>query len=71
MKYRTFKYKRWRDLEREFILAALFHFHGNRKDTAEAIGMGRRTLGYKLTAYMNAGFDVPKARSGPRKRSVF
>ncbi|MEX0744251.1 MAG: sigma-54 dependent transcriptional regulator, partial [Phycisphaeraceae bacterium] len=36
------------DLEREQIIRTLGHFHGNRQRTAEALGIGLRTLGLKL-----------------------
>ncbi|MEX2388811.1 MAG: sigma-54 dependent transcriptional regulator [Phycisphaeraceae bacterium] len=36
------------DVEREQILRTLGHFHGNRQRTAEALGIGLRTLGLKL-----------------------
>ncbi|MEM1446466.1 MAG: sigma-54 dependent transcriptional regulator [Planctomycetota bacterium] len=36
------------DAEREHVLAALEHFDGNRTRTAEALGIGLRTLGLKL-----------------------
>jgi transcriptional regulator with GAF, ATPase, and Fis domain len=37
-----------RDIERETILEALRRFHGNRTRTAQALGIGRRTLQNKL-----------------------
>ncbi|MFA9478641.1 sigma-54-dependent transcriptional regulator [Phycisphaerales bacterium AB-hyl4] len=36
------------DLEREQIIRTLGHFNGNRQRTAEALGIGLRTLGLKL-----------------------
>ncbi|MEM7577841.1 MAG: sigma-54 dependent transcriptional regulator [Planctomycetota bacterium] len=36
------------DAERQHVLAALEHFDGNRTRTAEALGIGLRTLGLKL-----------------------
>ncbi len=39
------------DMERETIRRALEHYHGNRKATAQAIGMGERTLYRKIKEY--------------------
>jgi two-component system response regulator HydG len=39
------------DVERRHILATLDHFGGNRKETAEALGIGENTLWRKLTRY--------------------
>ena len=36
------------EVEREQILQTLGHFNGNRQRTAEALGIGVRTLGLKL-----------------------
>ncbi|MFP4224072.1 MAG: helix-turn-helix domain-containing protein, partial [Phycisphaeraceae bacterium] len=36
------------EVEREQILRTLGHFGGNRQQTAEALGIGLRTLGLKL-----------------------
>lgn len=40
--------KKLEDLEREQIIQTLGHFAGNRQRTAEALGIGVRTLGLKL-----------------------
>ena len=36
------------EIEREQIIKTLGHFNGNRAKTAEALGIGVRTLGLKL-----------------------
>ncbi len=43
-----FAVKPLEETEREHVLAALGHFKGNRTRTAEALGIGLRTLGLKL-----------------------
>ncbi len=43
--------RRLEDMEREAIIAALEKFEGNRTRTAEALGIGRRTLQNKLKEY--------------------
>lgn len=43
--------RRLEDVEREAIIAALAKFGGNRTHTAEALGIGRRTLQMKLKEY--------------------
>ncbi|MEM8781679.1 MAG: sigma-54 dependent transcriptional regulator [Planctomycetota bacterium] len=44
----TFDVRPLEAAEREHVLAALEHFDGNRTRTAEALGIGLRTLGLKL-----------------------
>jgi DNA-binding NtrC family response regulator len=39
------------DIEKEAIRRALERFHGNRKATAQALGMGERTLYRKIKEY--------------------
>lgn len=39
------------DVERQMIIATLEHYHGHRARTAEALGIGVRTLSGKLRAY--------------------
>ena len=51
------------DMERKLIEATLEHFAGHRAKTAEALGIGMRTLSGKLKAYGYA----PRARSWPRR----
>ena len=48
------------DIERRFILATLEQFQGDKKRTAEALGIGLKTLYNKLNLYTAAGF-VPSA----------
>jgi DNA-binding NtrC family response regulator len=42
------------DLEREQIIRTLGRFNGNRQQTAEALGIGLRTLGLKLKKWKEA-----------------
>jgi two-component system response regulator HydG len=42
---------RLEDMERQAIISALQKFGGNRTKTAEALGIGRRTLQNKLKQY--------------------
>jgi DNA-binding NtrC family response regulator len=46
------------EVEREHILASLRQHHGNRTATANALGISRRTLYYKLEEYQRQGFAV-------------
>jgi len=50
--------QRLEDIERQAIIAALEKFEGNRTRTAEALGMGRRTLQNKLKEYGIADSDT-------------
>lgn len=43
------------DLERRHILDTLARHDGNRRDTAEALGISLRTLYYRLSQYQKAG----------------
>ena len=43
--------RRLEDIERQAIIATLEKFEGNRTRTAEALGIGRRTLQNKLKQY--------------------
>jgi two-component system response regulator RegA len=46
------------EVEREHILASLRQHQGNRTATANALGISRRTLYYKLEEYQRQGFAV-------------
>ena len=46
-------------VEREQIIRTLDHFHGNRQRTAEALGIGVRTLGLKLKKWKDSNL-VPQ-----------
>jgi DNA-binding NtrC family response regulator len=48
------------DVERRAIIAALEKFEGNRTKTAEALGIGRRTLQNKLKQYRIPDRDSPQ-----------
>jgi DNA-binding NtrC family response regulator len=43
------------DVERQVIIATLRHYKGHRRHTANALGIGDRTLGYKLKSWKLAG----------------
>ena len=43
------------DLERQHILDTLARYDGNRRDTAEALGISLRTLYYRLSQYQKDG----------------
>lgn len=47
------------EIEREQILRTLSHFSGNRQRTAEALGIGVRTLGLKLKKWKDANLVAP------------
>jgi len=49
------------EMERKMIVATLDHFHGHRAKTAEALGIGVRTLSGKLRSYGYA----PRAKNLP------
>ena len=46
------------EVERQHILLALRRNNGNRTATAQALGISRRTLYYKLEEYQRQGFTV-------------
>lgn len=46
------------EVERQHILRALQEHNGNRTATANALGISRRTLYYKLEEYQRQGFTV-------------
>jgi len=46
------------DVERNAILNCLREHHGNRSETARALGISRRKLTYKLQAYREFGFVI-------------
>ncbi len=47
------------DIERQAILATLERCNGHRQRTAEALGIGVRTLGMKLRAWKESGLVAP------------
>ena len=49
-----------KDRERELILATLRVTGGNRKLTAERLGISPRTLRHKLQQFKAAGVNVPR-----------
>lgn len=49
-------------IERETIIDALRYCDGNRTMAAQCLGISRATIGYKLKAYREQGFDVPLAQ---------
>jgi two-component system response regulator FlrC len=49
-----------KDRERELILATLRLTGGNRKLTAERLGISPRTLRHKLQQFKAAGISVPR-----------
>jgi DNA-binding NtrC family response regulator len=46
------------DIERQHILAALARNNGNRRATADELGMSLRTLYYRLSDYQRQGYEV-------------
>lgn len=46
------------EIERQHILTALRRHSGNRTATAQALGISRRTLYYKLEEYQKQGFQI-------------
>ncbi len=48
-------------IERQAVLATLDRFGGHRQRTAQALGIGVRTLGMKLRAWKDAGLVAPSA----------
>lgn len=46
------------EIERQHILTALRRHAGNRTATAQALGISRRTLYYKLEEYQKQGFQI-------------
>jgi DNA-binding NtrC family response regulator len=46
------------EIERQHILAALARNNGNRRATAQELGMSLRTLYYRLSDYQRQGYDV-------------
>lgn len=46
------------DIERHHILTTLARHNGNRRATAEELGMSLRTLYYRLNDYQRQGYDV-------------
>ena len=48
-------------IERQAVLATLDRFGGHRQRTAQALGIGVRTLGMKLRAWKDAGLVAPGA----------
>jgi len=56
---------RLEDIERQAIIAVLGKFDGNRTKTAEALGIGRRTLQNKLKEY-----KIPDGESSPESGSA-
>ena len=51
-------------MERKLIEATLEHFGGHRAKTAQALGIGLRTLSGKLRQYGYAPREKPLARAG-------
>lgn len=46
-------------VEREYVLAVLERYRGNRRRTSEVLGISLRALQYKLKRYKAEGHDVP------------
>ena len=55
------------DVERETILEALKTFKGNRRLAAASLDISLRALQYKLSGYLDQGFDVPPPSVIPTK----
>lgn len=53
------------DLEREVILAALYHNHSDRTKTADELGIAIRTLRNKINKYRKQGIQIKSARNTP------
>ena len=47
------------EIEREAIVRTLTRFNGHRQKTAEALGIGVRTLGLKLKKWKEANLVAP------------
>lgn len=47
------------EVERRFVLATLAHFHGDKRRTAEALGVSLKTVYNKLNHYMSMGLHLP------------
>lgn len=46
------------DVERDTILKALAFYHGNKKQTAQAVGVSLRTLHTRLEEYKKSGIEI-------------
>lgn len=55
-----FKVKTLAEIETRWILLVLHYYHGNRTETAEALGISIRTLRYKLNYYASKGYPIPE-----------
>jgi DNA-binding NtrC family response regulator len=51
-------WRRWFRSEREQIIAALTKDGGNRTAAAQALGISRRTLHYRLSEYRRQGYEL-------------
>ena len=55
--------------ERLHVLATLRDLHGNRSQTAKALGLAPRSLSYRLARYKAQGYPIPPGAPPGRPRA--